>query len=107
MSPLAISPLFQSPGVLQRKKLDENSLNYIRLFQFDWLLICAWPYKDLYVLESLWKRLGIDRVIRQQADSRALEFDIERALRSGCPSGLCSGLEALREAGFGLARSPR
>jgi hypothetical protein len=46
----------------------------------EWRLICAWPYGDSYVLESLWKKLGIDRVIRQQADSRAFEFDIERAL---------------------------
>jgi hypothetical protein len=35
---------------------------------------------EYYVLESLWKKLGIDRVIRQQAGSRALGFDIERAL---------------------------
>jgi transposase len=46
----------------------------------EWHLICAWPYGDLYVLENLWKRLGVDRVIRQQASSRAFEFDIERAL---------------------------
>jgi hypothetical protein len=46
----------------------------------EWRLICAWSYGDLYVLESLWKRLGVDRVIRQQAGSRAFEFDIERAL---------------------------
>lgn len=26
----------------------------------DWRLICAWPHGDLYVLETLWKRLGID-----------------------------------------------
>ena len=28
----------------------------------DWRLICAWPYGDLYVLEAIWKQLGIDVV---------------------------------------------
>ena len=46
----------------------------------DWRLICAWPYGDLYVLEALWKQLGIDAVIRQQASTRQLGFDVERAL---------------------------
>ena len=46
----------------------------------EWRLICAWPYGDLYVLEAIWKRLGIDAVIRQQAGTRQLGFDIERAL---------------------------
>ena len=33
----------------------------------DWRLICAWPYGDIYVLEAIWKQLGIDAVVRQQA----------------------------------------
>ena len=46
----------------------------------DWRLICAWPYGDLYILEAIWKQLGIDAVIRQQAGTRQLGFDVERAL---------------------------
>jgi len=46
----------------------------------DWRLICAWPYGDLYVVEALWKRLGIDTIVRQQAGVRKLGFDVERAL---------------------------
>jgi len=37
----------------------------------DWQLICAWPYGDIYVLEAIWKQLGIDAVLREQAASRA------------------------------------
>ena len=46
----------------------------------DWRLICAWPYGDLYVLEAIWKQLGIDAIVRQQAGTRNLGFDVERAL---------------------------
>ena len=46
----------------------------------DWRLICAWPYGDLYVLEAIWKQLGIDAIVRQQAGTRHLGFDVERAL---------------------------
>ena len=46
----------------------------------DWQLICAWPYGDLYVLEAIWKQFGIDVVLRQQAGTRHLGFDVERAL---------------------------
>ena len=46
----------------------------------DWRLICAWPYGDVYVLETLWKQLGIDAIVRQQAGTRHFGFDVERAL---------------------------
>ena len=46
----------------------------------DWRLICAWPYGDVYVLESLWKQLGIDAIVRQQAGTRHFGFDVERAM---------------------------
>ncbi|MDP4029707.1 MAG: IS1634 family transposase [Gallionella sp.] len=45
-----------------------------------WHLICAWPYGGLYVLEAIWKQLGIDAIVRQQAVARRLGFDVERAL---------------------------
>ena len=37
------------------------------------------PYGDLYVLEAIWKQLGIDAIVRQQAGTRHLGFDVERA----------------------------
>ena len=46
----------------------------------DMRLVCAWPYGEVYVLQALWQRLGIDQVIRAQAQSRRLGFDVERAL---------------------------
>jgi transposase len=45
-----------------------------------WRLVCAWPYGDVYVLEQIWKRLGIDAILREQARGRRLGFDVERAL---------------------------
>jgi len=46
----------------------------------EWSLVCAWPYGDVYVLEAIWQRLGIDAVIRKQVAKRRFEFDMERAL---------------------------
>lgn len=45
-----------------------------------WRLVCAWPYGDVYVLEQIWQRLGIDTIVRGQAHGRRLGFDVERAL---------------------------
>lgn len=45
-----------------------------------WRAIDAWPYGPVYVLEALWKRLGIADAIRAEARKRKLEFDCERAL---------------------------
>jgi hypothetical protein len=45
-----------------------------------WLLVCAWPYGDVHVLEAFWHRLGIDAVIRAQLAGRRFGFDLERAL---------------------------
>jgi transposase len=46
----------------------------------EWSLVCAWPYGDVYALEMIWQRLGIDAVIRQQVAKRHFGFDMERAL---------------------------
>jgi hypothetical protein len=46
----------------------------------DWRLLFAWPYGDIYALEAMWKRLGIDAVIRRQATQRQFGFEMERAL---------------------------
>jgi hypothetical protein len=40
----------------------------------------AWPYGALYVLETLWKRLGLGQVIEKHSRGRKFGFSIERAL---------------------------
>jgi len=45
-----------------------------------WKLVDAWPYGDLFVLEHLWRRLGIAEVIETEAKGRKFEFSMERAL---------------------------
>jgi hypothetical protein len=49
-----------------------------------WKLVGAWPHGDVYALEALWKRVGIDRVIaeRQQARRRELRKELEAELAS-------------------------
>jgi len=46
----------------------------------DWRVVDAWPYGDVYVLEALWKRLGIDKIINKQTKGRKLGYSLERAL---------------------------
>lgn len=46
----------------------------------DWRLVCAWPYGDVYALEAVWRRLGIDTIVRAQANGRRFGFELERAL---------------------------
>ena len=45
-----------------------------------WRLVSAWPFGDVYVLEQIWQRLGIDTIVREQVRGRRLGFDVERAL---------------------------
>ena len=56
----------------------------------DLRLVCAWPYGEVYVLDALWQRLGIDQVIRSQAHSRRLGFDVERALFAMVANRACA-----------------
>ena len=56
----------------------------------DLRLVCAWPYGEVYVLDALWRRLGIDHVIRSQAQSRRLGFDVERALFAMVANRACA-----------------
>jgi hypothetical protein len=46
----------------------------------DWRVVDAWPYGDVYVLDKLWRRLGIDRVIEKFCADRQFGFSVERAL---------------------------
>jgi Transposase DDE domain len=45
-----------------------------------WQLVEAYSYGDLYVLEHLWRRLGVDQVIGEVVGRRRFGFDVERAL---------------------------
>ena len=44
-----------------------------------WQVVNAWPYGDLYVLEQLWRRLGIGEVVAEVCGGRKFDFDVERA----------------------------
>jgi len=46
----------------------------------DWQVVNAWDHGDLYVLEQLWRRLGIPEVIEEVLAGRRVDFDVERAL---------------------------
>jgi len=56
----------------------------------DLRLVCSWPYGEVYVLDALWRRLGIDKVIAAQAQSRRLGFDVERALFAMVANRACA-----------------
>lgn len=56
----------------------------------EWRLVCAWPHGDVYVLEALWQRLGLDAIIRSQAGARRLGFDVERALFAMVANRACA-----------------
>jgi hypothetical protein len=45
-----------------------------------WQLVQAYSYGDLYVLEHLWRRLGVGEVIGEVLGRRRFEFEVERAL---------------------------
>jgi hypothetical protein len=55
-----------------------------------WRLVCAWPYGDVYALQALWERLGIDAIVRAQAGARRLGFDVERALFAMVANRACA-----------------
>lgn len=61
----------------------------------DWKLICAWPYGDIFVLEAIWKQLGIDTVVREQVASRHFGFDVERALFALVANRACTPVSKL------------
>lgn len=55
-----------------------------------WQVVNAWPYGDLYVLEQLWRRLGMGEVIAEVLDGRKFDFDIERALFAMVANRACA-----------------
>ncbi len=55
-----------------------------------WQVVNAWPYGDLYVLEQLWRRLGIGEVIGEVCGGRKFDFDVERALFAMVANRACA-----------------
>jgi len=55
-----------------------------------WQLVNAWPYGDLYVLEQLWHRLGIDEVVAEVCGARKFNFDVGRALFAMVANRACA-----------------
>lgn len=55
-----------------------------------WQVVNAWPYGDLYVLEELWRRLGIGEVIAEVCGDRKFDFDVERALFAMVANRACA-----------------
>ena len=45
----------------------------------DWKVVDAWPYGPLHVIEELWRRVGLDKIIRKRTRGRRFGFDVERA----------------------------
>jgi len=56
----------------------------------DWRVVDAWPFGDVYVLETLWKRIGIDEAIRGQLRNRKFGFSVERALFAMVANRCCA-----------------
>jgi transposase len=56
-----------------------------------WQLVDAWPYGDIYALESLWRQLGIADVINEIVGQRKFDFPVERALFGMVANRACAG----------------
>jgi hypothetical protein len=55
-----------------------------------WRVLDTWPFGALYVLEAMWKRLGIPDVISEQLASRTVDFAVERALFAMVANRACA-----------------
>ena len=55
-----------------------------------WQVVNAWAYGDLYVLEQLWRRLGIGEVVAEVCGARKFNFDVERALFAMVANRACA-----------------
>jgi hypothetical protein len=74
------------PAVVERlRKLAKNILKRCSPDEIvaelpGWQVVDAWPYGDLYALEALWKRVGLDAIIKKLTGGRRFGFLVERAL---------------------------
>jgi hypothetical protein len=55
-----------------------------------WRLLDTWPFGALYVLEAIWKRLGIPEIIAEQLAHRKVDFALERALFAMVANRACA-----------------
>jgi hypothetical protein len=55
-----------------------------------WRVLDTWPFGALYVLEAVWKRLGIPDVLSEQLASRHVDFAVERALFAMVANRACA-----------------
>lgn len=55
-----------------------------------WRVVDAWPYGDVYVLDQLWRRLGIPELIREVITQRKFDFPVERALFAMVANRACA-----------------
>lgn len=46
----------------------------------DWKVVDAWPYGPLHVVSELWRRVGLDKIIKKRTRGRRFGFDVERAV---------------------------
>lgn len=45
-----------------------------------WTVVDAWPYGPLHVVQELWWRVGLDKIIQKHTRGRRYGFDVERAI---------------------------
>ena len=53
-------------------------------------VVDSWPYGDVYVLEHLWREVGLPGLIGELLDNRKFEFSIERALFAMVANRACA-----------------
>ena len=53
-------------------------------------VVDSWPYGDVYVLEHLWRRVGVPELIEELLEGRKLEFSVERALFAMVANRVCA-----------------
>ena len=53
-------------------------------------VVDSWPYGDVYVLEHLWRQVGLPELISELLDNRKFEFSVERALFAMVANRACA-----------------
>jgi hypothetical protein len=74
------------PAVVARlRKLAGNILRRCSLDDIvaempDWKVVDAWPYGPLHVVQELWRRVGLDKIITKLTRGRRFGFNVELAV---------------------------
>lgn len=55
-----------------------------------WRVVDTWSYGDVYVLEALWARLGLDALLTEAAAARKYGFAVERAIFAMVANRACA-----------------